>query len=46
MRNSTGTTIEISWDAPENNNSTITKYNVYMSNSVIQNIGNSNLVSN
>jgi hypothetical protein len=33
------TSIEISWDAPEDNNSKITGYNIYLSDKTIENVG-------
>jgi len=35
--------VEISWDAPDDNNSQIIKYNVYLSDKIIQNIGSPDL---
>ena len=38
--NATNVKAEISWDAPDCNNSKIVTYNVYVSEKVIKNVGN------
>jgi len=35
--------VHISWDPPEDNNSEIVKYNIYLSDKIIHNIGSNDL---